>query len=81
MYVDLNIITEMEQEITSDKQAERIAGYMSTKRYIQNMNNGEFKPDTVGKSVVDGDYKFTVVNISKPNEEEYLIWEAENVAP
>jgi len=45
------------------------------------MNNGEFKPDTVGKSVVDGDYKFTVVNISKPNEEEYLIWEAENVAP
>ena len=80
-YVDLNIITEMEQEITSDKQAERIAEYMSTKRYIQNMNNGEFKPDTVGKSVVDGDYKFTVVNISKPNEEEYLIWEAENVAP
>jgi hypothetical protein len=80
-YVDLNIITAMEQEITSDKQAERIAEYMSTKRYIQNMNNGEFKPDTVGKSVVDGDYKFTVVNISKPNEEEYLIWEAENVAP
>jgi len=80
-YVDLNIITVMEQEITSDKQAERIAEYMSTKRYIQNMNNGEFKPDTVGKSVVDGDYKFTVVNISKPNEEEYLIWEAENVAP
>ena len=80
-YVDLNIITAMEQEITSDKQAERIAEYMSTKRYIQNMNNGEFKPDTVGKSVVDGDYKFTVVNISKPNEEEYLIWEVENVAP
>ena len=80
-YVDLNIITEMEQEITSDKQAERIAEYMSTKRYIQNMNKGKFKPDTVGKSVVDGDYKFTVVNISKSNEEEYLIWEATNVAP
>ena len=80
-YVDLNIITEMEQEITSDKQAERIAEYMSTKRYIQNMNAGKFKPDTVGKSVVDGDYKFTVVNISKSNEEEYLIWEATNVAP
>ena len=80
-YVDLNIITEMEQEITSDKQAERIAEYMSTKRYIQNMNEGKFKPDTVGKSVVDGDYKFTVVNISKSNEEEYLIWEATNVAP
>jgi len=80
-YVDLNIITEMEQEITSDKQAERIAEYMSTKRYIQNMNEGKFKPDTAGKSVVDGDYKFTVVNISKSNEEEYLIWEATNVAP
>ena len=80
-YVNLSIINEMEKDITNDKQAAKIANYMSTKKYIQNENNGEFKPDTIGKSTVDGNYKFTVVNIASPGEEENLIWDYENINP
>ena len=80
-YVDLHIISEMEKDITTDKQASKIANYMSTKKYIQDENNGEFKPNKIGKSVVDGNYKFTVVNIASPGQEEYLIWDYENITP
>ena len=80
-YVDLHIISEMEKDITTDKQASKIADYMSTKKYIQDENNGEFKPNKIGKSVVDGNYKFTVVNIANPGQEEYLIWDYENITP
>ena len=70
----------MEREIITEDDAELAVYYMNNHRYIQNLPLGDSKEDTlvpnqVGKSFIEGDYEFSVINIAPDGSPEQLLWD------
>ena len=78
-YVDINAYRHMEREIITEDDAELAVYYMNNHRYIQNLPLGDSKDtlnrDRVGKSFIEGDYEFSVINIAPDGSPEQLLWD------
>ena len=82
-YVDINAYRHMEREIKTEDDAGLAVYYMNNHRYIQNLPIGDsedtLSPNKIGKSFIEGDYEFSVINIAPDGSPEQLLWDYEYI--